>query len=129
MQKIITVGNKELVCCCNALTPFIYTEVFKKDFLKVIVSFKSYKDKDVNDYTDEEVSDVTQKTRVFSEMLFVMNKQSEVKDVAELMKFDKLDYYSWLSDFEQGAFGVEVMSAVLSLWQGQTNTNVESKNA
>ncbi len=128
MKKIINVGNKQLECACNALTPFIYTEVFGKDFLKVVVSFRTYAGKDTNSFTEDEMSDITIKTRAFSEMLFVMNKQHQIGNADDLMKLTKTDYYNWLADFEQGDFGVEVMSDVLSLWQGQTKTNVESKN-
>lgn len=129
MKKIINVGNKQLECACNALTPFIYTEVFGRDFLKVVVSFRTYANKDANNFSDDEMSDITVKTRAFSEMLFVMNKQHQIEKANDLMKLTKADYYDWLSEFEQGDFGINVMSEVLSLWQGQADTKVEAKNA
>lgn len=129
MKKIINVGNKQIECACNALTPFIYTEVFGRDFLKVVVSFRTYANKDANNFSDDEMSDITVKTRAFSEMLFVMNKQHQIEKANDLMKLSKADYYDWLSEFEQGDFGINVMSEVLSLWQGQADTKVEAKNA
>lgn len=129
MKKIINVGNKQIECACNALTPFIYTEVFGRDFLKVVVSFRTYANKDANNFSDDEMSDITVKTRAFSEMLFVMNKQHQIEKANDLMKLTKADYYDWLSEFEQGDFGINVMSEVLSLWQGQADTKVEAKNA
>ena len=129
MKKIINVGNKQIECACNALTPFIYTEVFGRDFLKVVVSFRTYANKDANNFSDDEMSDITVKTRAFSEMLFVMNKQHQIEKANDLMKLTKADYYDWLSEFEQGDFGINVMSDVLSLWQGQADTKVEAKNA
>lgn len=129
MKKIINVGNKQLECACNAFTPFLYTEIFGKDFLKVVVSFRTYVGKDTENMSDDDVSDITGKTKTFSEMLFVMNKQHQIEKANDLMKLTKADYFDWLMEFEQGDINVGVMSDVLSLWQGQTKTNVESKNA
>lgn len=129
MQKIINIANKEIACSCNALTPLLYTEIFGKDFLRSVMSLNKYKNAKVTEDNAEENVEVIQKTMMFSEMTFVMNKQAEIKNAADLVKLTKVDYYNWLSDFPQGAFGVDVMTEVLSLWQGQTTQHVESKNA
>lgn len=129
MQKIINIGNKEVACSCNALTPLLYTEIFGKDFLKSVMSLNKYRTTKITDENAEENVELVAKTMMFSEMAFIMAKQAEMKNAADLVKLTKVEYYNWLSGFPQGAFGVEVMTEVLALWQGQTNTNVEAKNA
>ena len=129
MLRKIKVGNKEISCCANALTPLAYTELFKKDFLKTMVSFRSFKGKDMEKLTDDELSSVTRRTNAFSEMLFIMNRQAELKEASKIMSLSKDDYYEWLTGFEQGDINPDVMIEIIALWRGQSDGEVESKNA
>lgn len=129
MKRTINLKNKSVECACNALTPFLFTQIFHEDFLRAIVGFRGYAGKDTNTLTDDEVAELTKRTEVFSKLAFIMAKQAEIKDAKALMDLSLVDFYEWLSDIEPQAFSdAVVMTELLALWQGNSNTTVESKN-
>lgn len=130
MKNEIKIGDKSVTLVSNALTPFAYTEIFKKDFLRVLMSFNSLKDKKVEEYTDDDLAFVVSRASTFAEIAFVMAKQGEGKTAAELVGYNRGDFMTWLSEFDDtNAFmSGEVLSGVLATWQGQAVGTVESKN-
>lgn len=129
MKKNVNLKGKTIECACNALTPFLFTQIFHEDFLRAIIGFRGYAGKDANILTDDEVAELSKRTEVFSKLCFVMAKQAEIKDAKALMDLSIADFYIWLSDIEPQAFSdAEVMTVLLALWQGNTDTTVESKN-
>lgn len=130
MQKTINIGGKDTLCTCNALTPYLYTQIFRKDFLTQIMGFRNMAGKTAETINDNDVSEISKRTAAFAEMAFVFAKQAEIKTAAELVKLTEIDFYNWLANFEQGAFmNAETMTEILSLWQGNTAGTTESKNA
>lgn len=131
MKKTIRFGDKEVECVCNALTPFLYTEMFNKDFLTNMTSFMKFQNKKASDYTAEDLAFVSKRTNMFAEIAFVFAKQGEESDVSKLVNLSKTDFYSWLSGisdaraFSQG----ETLKDLIDLWLGNTETTTESKNA
>ena len=130
MKNEIKIGDKDVVLVANALTPFAYTEIFKKDFLRVLMSFKSLQGKDPNEYTDDDLGFVVARSSAFAEIAFVMAKQGEGKTAAQLINYTRADFLEWLASFEEtNAFlSGEVLGAVLATWQGQATGTAESKN-
>lgn len=131
MKKTIKIGSKDVTLECNALTPFLFTEIFHKDFLTCISEFMRFQKKKPEEYTDEDLKFVAARTNVFAEIAFVLAKQAETDDVEKLTGLSKTDFYIWLSTIDEArAFssGV-VLREVIELWLGNTHTNVESKNA
>lgn len=130
MKNEIKIGDKRVVLTANALTPFIYTEVFKKDFLRVLMSFKTLEGKSPTEYTDEELAFIVGRTTSFAEIAFVMAKQGEGKTAAELVELTRGDFLEWLTGFEPNDFtNAVVISDILTTWQGQAVGAIESKNA
>lgn len=130
MKNEIKIGDKDVCLLANALTPFAYTEIFKKDFLRVLMSFKSLQGKDPNEYTDDDLVFVTARTGAFAEIAFVMAMQGAGKTAAQLVNYTRADFLEWLADFEDtNAFmSGDVLAGVLATWQGQAVGSVESKN-
>ena len=46
MKTNITFKNTTIECTCNALTPILYREIFKKDFFEQLLSFTKVKSYD-----------------------------------------------------------------------------------
>lgn len=130
MKNEIKIGEKSVTLIANALTPFAYTEIFKKDFLRVIMSFKTLEGKEPEEYTDDDLAFVMSRASAFSEIAFVMAKQGEGKTAAELVGYNRGDFFAWLAEFDDAnAFmSGEVLGGVLATWQGQAVGTVESKN-
>ena len=130
MKNEIKIGDKSVTLVSNALTPFAYTEIFHKDFLKVLMSFYSLKDKNPEEYTDDDLAFVVARAHTFAEIAFVMAKQGEGKTAAQLVNLGRADFLTWLAEFDDAnAFmSGEVLGGVLATWQGQAVGTVESKN-
>jgi len=130
MKNEIKIGDKDVVLVANALTPFAYTEIFKKDFLRVLMSFKTLQDKDPSKYTDEDLSFVVSRSSAFAEIAFVMAMQGAGKTAAQLVNYNRADFLTWLSEFDEtNAFlSGEVLNTILATWQGQAVGGVETKN-
>lgn len=131
MKNEIKIGDKDVCLVANALTPFAYTEIFKKDFLRVLMSFKSLGGKDPSEYTDDDLGFVVSRSSAFAEIAFVMSMQGEGKTAAQLINYTRADFLEWLASFEDtSAFmSGEVLGAILATWQGQATGTAESKNA
>lgn len=129
MKNEIKIGDKRVVLIANALTPFAYTEVFKKDFLRVLMSFKTLEGKNPTEYTAEELAFIVGRTTSFAEIAFIMAQQGEGKTAAELVELTRGDFLEWLTGFEPNAFtDAAVISDILTTWQGQAVGAIESKN-
>ena len=118
MKKTIEFGDKEVECVCNALTPFLYTEIFNKDFLTNMTSFMKFQNKKASEYTAEDLAFVSKRTNMFAEVAFVFAKQGEESDVNKLVNLSK-------TEFSQG----ETLKDIIDLWLGNAETITESKNA
>lgn len=151
MKKTITLGNKAVECVCNALTPILYTQVFNKDFLVEMMSIMSVKAFDkvrdeiargdiasieakkesiAKSLSPEDVANILSRSKMNSEVLFVMSKQAETEDVDKLSRLSKRDFLIWLSGFENGAFNdPNLTNVVLEIWNGNTSQTTEPKNA
>lgn len=130
MKNEITIDNKTFEMASNALTPILYRQIFKKDFLREITGFKSLKGKKADDYTEDDIDNFSRRSEAFSRIAFVMAKQAEISVAAELVKLTELDYLTWLSDFKNQAFtDAEVLTKILAIWQGNAeDMNIEAKN-
>lgn len=130
MKNEIKIGDKDVVLVANALTPFVYTEIFKKDFLRVLMSFKTLEGKDQNEYTDDDFGFVLARSASFTEIAFVMAMQGAGKTAAQLVNLSRVDFLTWVSEFDDpNAFlSGEVLNTVLATWQGQAVGGVEAKN-
>jgi len=130
MNKEITIGKKTLKMASNALTPILYRQIFKKDFLKEITGLISLKDKKAKDYTEQDINDVTSRSEAFGRLAFVMAKQSELEKASELVKLTEIDYFEWLSNFDAQSFtNASTMTEILKLWKGNAeDSQVEAKN-
>lgn len=130
MKNEIKIGDKDVVLVANALTPFVYTEIFKKDFLRVLMSFKTLEGKDQNEYTDDDFGFVLARSASFTEIAFVMAMQGAGKTAAQLVNLSRVDFLTWVSEFDDpNAFlSGEVLNAVLATWQGQAVGGIEAKN-
>lgn len=129
MIKNINLKGKDVPCACNALTPFLYTEIFHEDFMRVIIGFRGFSGKGVDDMTDDDIGELTKRSTAFAKMAFVMAKQYEIKEAAKLMTLSEVDFFTWLSEIEPQAFQApDVMTSIISLWQGNTETTAQQKN-
>lgn len=129
MKTEIKIGGKDVTLLSNALTPFVYTEIFHKDFMRVLMSFRTFDIKPANDYTDDELAFVLQRAGTFSEIAFIMAQQANGKTAAELVVLTRVDYLEWLTNFESNAFlEPDVILTILSAWQGQAEGGIASKN-
>ena len=129
MQKMLNISGKDTLCACNALTPYLYTQIFGKDFLSQVTGMRSFSGKKTEDMTEADIAEITKRSLTFGEIAFVFAKQAEIKEAAELVKLTKTDYFNWLSDKEPGTFtDARLMADLLALWSGNTTTTTESKN-
>lgn len=130
MNREITISGKSVKMASNALTPILYRQIFKKDFLKEITGLVSLKDKKAEDYSEEDVNEVSSRSEAFARLGFVMAKQAELEKASDLVKLTETDYFEWLSGFEAQAFtGASTMTAILILWKGNAeDSQVEPKN-
>lgn len=130
MKNEIKIGDKDVVLVANALTPFVYTEIFKKDFLRVLMSFKTLEGKDQNEYTDDDFGFVLARSASFAEIAFVMAMQGAGKTAAQLVNLSRVDFLTWVSEFDDPNtfLSGEVLNAVLATWQRQAVGGVEAKN-
>ena len=130
MRNDLTIGEKSLPMASNALTPILYRQIFKRDFLREISGFVALKGKSPKDYTEEDISSVTARSEAFSRLAFVMAKQAELEKAAELTKLTELDYFEWLCGFENQQFSeAGTLTKILNIWKGNAeDSQVESKN-
>lgn len=130
MLDSLIVDNKEIKCASNALTPILYRQIFKKDFLKELSGFLALRGKKSEDYTEEDLNTVSERSEAFTRLAFVMAKQAEIEKASNLVKLTEIDFFEWLSGFEPLAFSApDVVTNILRIWRGNSeDSNVESKN-
>lgn len=130
MNREITISGNNVKMASNALTPILYRQIFKKDFLKEITGLVSLKDKKAEDYSEEDINEVSSRSEAFARLGFVMAKQAELEKASDLVKLTETDYFEWLSGFEAQAFtGASMMTSILLLWKGNAeDSQVEAKN-
>ena len=93
MKGTIKIGNKEVGMVANAASPFIYRQIFKKDFLAE---------------TQKDPIDLA----LFAEMGFIMHLQNE-KPTQEVLKTSLDDFYVWLEEFDP----MDIMNASVTIGQ------------
>lgn len=158
MKTSIEVGEKHIDLVCNAFTPILFKQIFRRDFM---VEFSNTSDKasDIvnkvkeltklqSDLAEEKISKeeylakfhklnissegmeaVNRKVELISMLTFIMNKQSEETDIKKLYQLNELDYYAFLSQFEKGDLNsAPVTSKVIAIWKGDSKPLVEAKN-
>lgn len=130
MLREIKINDQTISMASNAFTPILYRQIFKKDFLREIVSLRKLKGKKTTEMTDSEVSETTDKLSLFTELAFVMAKQAELKQADKLVALTMMNYYEWLEEFEASDFkDPKIMSQIIALWQGNAkDQDVEAKN-
>ena len=129
MKRTIEIENKKIEMASNALTPLAYTEIFKNDFMRVILGFRPLIGVKPEDYTEEQIALSNARAGKFSELAFIYAKQAELKEAAAIMELTKRDYYNWLANFGPNAFkDINVINDLLSLWLDNANNNVDAKN-
>lgn len=129
MKNEIKLGGVDVKLVSNALTPFVYTEIFRKDFFRVLLALRTLENKDAKTYTDEDFGLVLSRMGSLSEAAFVMAKQGEGLTAAELVQLSHVDYLEWLAGFEADAFqDGATIQAILKTWQGQAVGDVDAKN-
>ena len=107
MKGTIKIGNKNVGMVANAASPFIYRQIFKKDFIAE---------------TQKEPIDMS----LFSEMGFIMKLQAE-KPTQEVLKTSVDDFYVWLEEFDP----MDLLNASVEIGQfymGQEKTTSVPKN-
>ena len=106
MKKTIKIGSKDVEMVANAASPFIYRQIFKKDFFQE---------------TQKDAADVN----IFVEMGFVMALQAK-KSTTELMKTPVDEFYTWLEQFDQMDM-IEVLPQIGEFYTGQEKTTTVPK--
>lgn len=131
MKTTLEIKDKNLDMVSNALTPILYRQIFKKDFLQQLTSLRKLKGKKREDYTDEDYGLATSRAEMLTQLAFVMNQQAKIVQAEKLVQLTITQFYTWLMDFETDDFNdPTVMSGILAIWQGNSDdSHVESKNA
>lgn len=158
MKTTLFVGDKSLDIVCNAFTPILFKQVFRRDFL---IEFSNMSEKasdlvkkastlsslqeelDNGKITKEEylekysalnisndgIEAVSNRTELITMLLFIMNKQSEESDPKKLYQLTELDFFCFLSQFEKNDLNkAEVINKVIAVWKGDSKSVIESKN-
>lgn len=107
MKTTIKIGSKEVEMVANAASPFVYRQIFKKDFFAE---------------TQKPEVDVN----VFVEMGFVMSLQA-TKRAGELMKTSVDEFYEWLEQFDQMDM-INAMPVIGEFYTSQEKTTSSPKN-
>jgi hypothetical protein len=81
MKGTVTIGNKEVGMVANAASLYIYKQVFHEDFLQKLRAAEP-------------------ETDIFQKMGYIMAKQAETDNLAELMKLTEAGFLDWLSQFD-----------------------------
>ena len=86
MNKIVTIGGKEIGVSINALTPKLYHETFHKNFF-------------------DEVQNITTDITALKEITYIMARRYEAKSPRK-MELSVEDFENWLEQF--GMFDFEL---------------------
>ena len=115
MNKVITVGEKEVNLLANAATPIRYKMVFGED---VMVAF--------NQITNEK-RDSGEILDIVSQLAYIMNAQA-IMNRDELKKLNRETFIEWLEDFGAMDF-VNASEEIINTYLEQSGTESKSKNA
>ena len=108
MKGTVTIGSKEVGMVANAASPYIYKQVFHEDFLVKL---------------QQKTPDVD----TFQKMGFVMAKQDETSNMADLVKLTEEDFWNWLLEFEAMDV-IYATDAIANIYLAQTkSTSVPKK--
>lgn len=116
----------------NAFTPILYRQLFKRDFLRELQSYRKLRGKKPSEFTEEDEKIYEEHSDSFSRIAFVMAKQAEIETADKLVQLSINDYYEWLMQFDSPmAFSeADALSAILRAWTGNAeDMSVEAKNA
>ena len=108
MKGTVKIGTKDVGMIANAASPYIYKQVFREDFLNKL---------------QQSTPDVD----TFQKMAFVMAKQYETSNMAELMKLTEEDFWAWLLEFESMDV-IYATDAIANLYLAQTQTTSVPKS-
>lgn len=108
MYRDIKIGSKTVGMLANAASPYLFKQIFKRDFLK---------ESQAKEFDPS----------LIEMMGFVMAKQAETEQFSDLLKLNESAYFEWLAQFEP----LDVLSAgteISSLYMGQTLSTSVPKN-
>lgn len=108
MYKDVKIGTKTVGMLANAASPYLFKQIFKRDFLK-----------------ESQAKDFD--TSLIEMMGFVMAKQAEYEKTSDLLKLNESAYIDWLTQFDP----LDVLTAaadISSLYMGQTISTAVPKN-
>lgn len=101
MKKTINIDGKELEFAANAATPFRFRQIFKKDLFSILGNEKKAQEEGID---------------TVAELAFVMNKQAEKADMAQL---NEESFIEWLEQFGSMAF-METAEEILNVYLDTT---------
>ncbi len=108
MEKVITIGDKEIKMKATAGTPRLYRMMFRRDLMSDMARLSKSMQKQEFDVPDLET---------FENVAYLMAKQAD----AQSPGIDE-----WFDEFE--IFDIyQVLPQILSLWSMETETQIESK--
>lgn len=159
MKTTLAVGEKHIDLVCNAFTPILFKQIFRRDFMvefsktsdkasdlvnkakelqalqNDLEAEKITKEEYLNRYSAMNISTegmeaITERTELLSMLAFVMNKQSEETDIKKLYQLNDMDYFQFLSGFEKGDLtSPKVTNHLIAIWKGDSKALNEAKNA
>lgn len=159
MKTTLTIGEKSLNLVCNAFTPILFKQIFRRDFMvefsknsekatelisranelsklqEDMKAGKVSKEEYLSKYSTlnidaDGLEAVDKKVELVSMLAFVMYKQSQETDIKKLYQLNELDYFEFLSLFEKEELRSSyVMNHVIAVWKGDSKALTEAKNA
>ena len=171
MYITVKIGDKEVGAFCSAVTPIIYRQVFKRDFIRekaligkrltarakhikklntikdeIVSQFEEGKEITADDFaeikeekidelvkavdstlTEDDYTAIIDQEELGIMLLFVMIKQEEIKDLAQLVRLSNTDYMSFLNDYSYNDLKRAGYQALIA-WDHDAKSNVERKN-
>lgn len=101
MKKTIMIDGKEMEFAANAATPFRFRQIFKKDLFSILGNEQKAQEEGID---------------TVAELAFVMNKQAEKADMAQL---NEESFIEWLEQFGSMAF-METAEEILNVYLDTT---------
>ena len=101
MKKTINIDGREMEFAANAATPFRFRQIFKKDLFSILGNEQKSQEEGID---------------TVAELAFVMNKQAEKADMAQL---NEESFIEWLEQFGSMAF-METAEEILNVYLDTT---------
>lgn len=101
MKKTINIDGREMEFAANAATPFRFRQIFKKDLFSILGNEQKAQEEGID---------------TVAELAFVMNKQAEKADMAQL---NEESFIEWLEQFGSMAF-METAEEILNVYLDTT---------